>query len=71
MDHGFEARHLRALRLAVGRETDLLTQLAAPLLKASNSDARARARELLEECADSMRVIHRSLLNQELRQHLE
>jgi DNA-binding transcriptional MerR regulator len=71
MDHGFEARHLRALRLAVGRETDLLTQLAAPLLKASNPDARVRARELLEECADSMRVIHRSLLNQELRGHLE
>ena len=71
MDHGFEARHLRALRLAVGKETDLLPQLAAPLLKATNPEARGRARELLEDCADSMRLIHRALLNQELRQHLE
>ncbi|MCI0543137.1 MAG: MerR family transcriptional regulator [Actinobacteria bacterium] len=70
MDHGLEARHLRAIRLAVGRETDLLTQLAAPLLKAANPDARARARDLLDSCADSIRVIHRSLLTQELRQHL-
>lgn len=70
MDQGLEPRHLRAIRLAADRESDLLAQLAAPLIKASNPDARARARELLEDCAESVRVMHRAILSQELRQHL-
>jgi hypothetical protein len=70
MDHGLEARHLRTVKLGVGREADLLTQLTAPLLKATNPEARGRAREILEDCAESVRVMHRSLLAQELRRHL-
>ena len=39
MDHGLEARHLRTIRLSSEREADLLRQLVAPLLKASNPEA--------------------------------
>lgn len=70
MEHGLEPRHLRTVKLAADRMSDLLTQMAAPLLKASNPDAHAQARELLAECSDSIRVIHRALLNVELRRQL-
>lgn len=70
LDMGLEPRHLRSVKLSADRESDLLTNLAAPLLKASNSEARGRAREILEEGADSIRAMHRALLAQELRRHL-
>jgi len=70
MDHGLEARHLRVLRLAVDRESDLLSQLVMPLAKASNPESRARAKDILESCSDSVRAVHRALLSAELRQHL-
>lgn len=70
MDQGLEPRHLRSIRLAADREADLIAQLGTPLIKASNPDARARARELLEECAESIRVMHRAMLTLELRRHL-
>jgi DNA-binding transcriptional MerR regulator len=71
MDHGLEARHLRAIRLSSERESDLLMQLVAPLLKASNPEAKARARDVLESGADSMQAMHRALLTSELRHHLK
>ena len=67
MEHGLEPRHLRSIRLAADRESDLLTQLVAPLLKASNSEAHTRARDTLESCSGSVRAIHRALLEIELR----
>ena len=71
MDQGLEARHLRTIRLSSEREVDLLTQLVAPLLKASNPDARAKATDVLESSADSVLAMHRALLSAELRQHLK
>lgn len=70
MEYGLEARHLRSVKLAADRMSDLLTQMAAPLMKASNPDARSQAREMLSECSDSIRVIHRALLTVELRRQL-
>ncbi len=70
MDQGLEPRHLRSIRLAADREADLLTHLVAPMIKAANPDARAMAREVLEDCADSVRAMHRALLALELRRHL-
>lgn len=70
LDLGLEPRHLRSIKLAAERESDLLSQLAAPLLKSSNPDARAKARDILEEGAESIRAVHRALLAQELRQNL-
>lgn len=70
MDHGLEARHLRTIRLSSEREADLLRQLVAPLLKASNPEARGRAKDVLESSSDSVQAMHRALLASELRQHL-
>jgi len=71
MDQGLEARHLRTVRLSAEREADLLEQLVAPLLKASNPEAKARARDVLESSSDSMQAMHQALLASELRQYLK
>ncbi len=70
MEYGLEPRHLRAIRLSVDRESDLLGQLVTPLAKASNADSRSQAREILEACSISVNAVHRSLLSIELKQHL-
>jgi DNA-binding transcriptional MerR regulator len=67
MDMGLEPRHLRAIRLGVDREVDVLAQLVAPMAKAVNPEAKARAQEVLAACSDSVRVIHKALLTTELR----
>lgn len=71
MDQGLEARHLRTVKLSSEREADLLKQLVAPLLKASNPEAKARAKDLLESSSDSVQAMHRALLSSELRLHLK
>jgi DNA-binding transcriptional MerR regulator len=71
MDLGLEARHLRTVKLSSEREADLLMQLVGPLLKASNSEARTRARDVLESSSDSVQAMHRALLAAELKQHLK
>jgi len=70
MDYGLEPRHLRAVRLSVDRESDLLGQLVTPLTKASNVESRTQALEMLEACSDSVRAMHHALLSIELKQHL-
>ncbi|HET9261249.1 MAG TPA: MerR family transcriptional regulator [Acidimicrobiia bacterium] len=71
MDQGLEARHLRTIKHSSEREVDLLEQLVAPLLKASNPEAKARARDVLENATDSVHAMHRALITSELRQHLK
>jgi DNA-binding transcriptional MerR regulator len=71
LDQGLEARHLRTVRLSAEREADLLAQLVAPLLKASNPEAKARAKDVLESTSDSVQAMHRALLASELRHHLK
>ena len=71
MDQGLEPRHLRAIRLSVDREADLLQQLTAPLLKANNAQARTRAKDLLDSAGGSVLAMHRALLAGELKQHLD
>lgn len=71
LDQGLEPRHLRTVKLSAEREADLLMQMVAPLLKASNTEARTRAKDLLETSSDSVQAMHRALLAFELRQHLK
>ena len=68
MDVGLEARHLRAIRLSVDREADLLRQLTAPLMRARNAESQARGRDLLESSTSSVQALHRALLAGELKQ---
>ena len=70
MDQGLEPRHLRTIRLSVDREADLLRQLAAPLLRAHNPEARARARDLLELSGGAVQAMHRAMLEDELKQQI-
>jgi hypothetical protein len=70
MDQGLEPRHLRTIRLSVDREADLLRQLAAPLLRAHNPEARARARDILESSGGSVQAMHRAMLEDELKQQI-
>lgn len=70
LDMGLEARHLRSIRLSADRELDLLSHIVAPLVKAKNAEARARARDLLETCSDSVHAMHKALLTAGLRQEL-
>jgi DNA-binding transcriptional MerR regulator len=70
MDQGLEPRHLRTIRLSVDREADLLRQLAAPLLRARNPEARARARDILESSGGSVQAMHRAMLEDELKQQI-
>lgn len=70
MDQGLEPRHLRAIRLSVEREADLLKQLTAPLMRANNAEARARARDMLELSGGSVQAMHRAMLDDELKQQI-
>ncbi len=70
MDQGLEPRHLRAIRLSVDREAELLRQLTAPLMRANNAEAKARAKELLELNGASVQAMHRAMLDDDLKQQI-
>jgi len=70
MENGLEPRHLRSIRLSVHRESDLLAQLVAPLVKSSSPEAKARALDVLELCSDSVHAMHKALLAVELRRQI-
>ena len=68
---GLEGRHVRALRLAADRETDLLAQLVVPLLRHRNPDNRRRAAEILADCAEAGAELQEGLVRSRLRRLLE
>ena len=71
LNHGLEVRHLRSIRLAADRQTDLLGQLVAPLLRHRNPDNRHRAAEILADCAQAAAVLQESIMRGRLRGLLE
>lgn len=70
LDLGLEPRHLRAVMLAAEREAELLRQLVGPLMRATNSEAKERARDMLSASTDSVLAMHRALVNGEIRRQL-
>lgn len=68
---GLETRHVRALRLAADRETDLLAQLVAPLLRHRNPDNRRRAAEILADTAQAGAELQEGIVRSRLRRLLE
>ncbi len=68
---GFEGRHLRVLRLAADRETDLLSQLVGPLMRHRNPDNRRRAAEILADCAQAGSQLQEGIVRSRLRRLLE
>lgn len=70
LDMGLEPRHLRAVKLAVEKESELLVRLVDPLARANNAEAQERARDVLSASNDSVQAMHRAMLNGELRRYL-
>lgn len=61
-DYGVEPRHLRAFRSAADRQSDLIAQIAGPLVKGGKAGARDRADDLAREVAALSIALHTALL---------
>lgn len=70
MEIGLEPRHLRAIKIAVEKEADLIRQMVEPLTRATNAEAKEQARDLLAASNDSVQAMHRAMLNGELKRLL-
>jgi DNA-binding transcriptional MerR regulator len=69
-EFGLEARHLRAFKLAADREAAMVAQIAAPIAKSRDADARARAEETVRELAALSLTLHTSLVKTSVRSAL-
>ena len=61
-EYGVEPRHLRAFRSAADRQSDLIAQIAGPVVKAGKAGARDRADDLAREVAALAITPHTSLI---------
>jgi len=68
---GLETRHLRGIRIAADRQTDLLGQLVAPLLRHRNPDNQRRSSEILSDTAQASALVQETLVRSRLRKLLE
>jgi DNA-binding transcriptional MerR regulator len=66
-EYGVEPRHLRAFRSAADRQSDLIAQIAGPLVKAGKAGARDRADDLAREVASLAITLHTSLIKSAVR----
>jgi DNA-binding transcriptional MerR regulator len=67
-EYGVEPRHLRAFRSAADRQSDLIAQIAGPVVKAG---ARDRADDLAREVAALAITLHTSLIKSAVRDVLD
>ncbi len=70
-DYGVEPRHLRAFRSAADRQSDLIAQIAGPVVKAGKAGARDRADDLAREVAALAITLHTSLIKSAVRHVLD
>jgi DNA-binding transcriptional MerR regulator len=66
-DYGVEPRHLRAFRSAADRQSDLIAQIAGPLVRADKTGARDRGEDLAREVAALAITLHTSLVKSAVR----
>jgi DNA-binding transcriptional MerR regulator len=64
--YGVQARHLRAVRAAVERETSLIEQVVAPTRRQRNPGSRERAGQTAQEIAALSLQLHASLMGSAL-----
>lgn len=69
--HGLEVRHLRTMRLAADRETDLVRQLVTPLLRHRNPDARHQAATILADAAQAAVQLQEGIVRRRLKKLLD
>ncbi|HSR14765.1 MAG TPA: MerR family transcriptional regulator [Gemmatimonadales bacterium] len=67
LSHGFEPRHLRTVRLAANRESDMLGQLTGALLRHRSPASRQQAAEILADSAQAIRELQDAMLRAQLR----
>ena len=70
-EYGVEPRHLRAFRSAADRQSDLIAQIAGPVVKAGKAGARDRADDLAREVAALAISLHTSLIKSAVRDVLD
>lgn len=70
-DYGVEPRHLRAFRSAADRQSDLIAQIAGPVVKGGKAGARDRADDLAREVASLAITLHTSLMKSAVRDVLD
>jgi DNA-binding transcriptional MerR regulator len=70
-EYGVEPRHLRAFRSAADRQSDLIAQIAGPVVKADKAGARDRADDLAREVAALAITLHTSLIKSAVRDVLD
>lgn len=68
---GLEVRHLRLLRLGADRQSDLLGQLVAPMLRHRNPENRQRSAEILADCSQAAAQLQETMVRARLRGLLE
>ncbi len=61
--YGVEARHLRAVRAAAERESSLIEQLVAPMLRQRSAQARSQAGRTAREMAAVVLRLHGALID--------
>lgn len=66
-EYGVEPRHLRGFRSAADRQSDLIAQIAGPMVRADKTGARDRADDLAREVAALAITLHTSLLKSAVR----
>ena len=71
LGRGLEPRHLRGIRLAAEKQTDLLGQLVAPLLRHRNPDNQKRSAEILADTAQASALVQETFVRSRLRKLLE
>ena len=64
--YGVQARHLRVLRASADRETALIEQVVAPILRQRSPGARDRASESARDIASLVRTVHAALIEMTL-----
>jgi DNA-binding transcriptional MerR regulator len=71
LGRGFEVRHLRTIRLAADRQSDLIGQLVAPLLRHRNPENRRRSGEVAADVSQAAGQLQESIVRGRLRRLLE
>jgi hypothetical protein len=66
-DFGLEPRHLRAFKTAADREVGLVEQVVAPMRRARDTGARARAEDTIAQMAALSVRLHATLVKSGLR----
>lgn len=71
LQHGIEARHLKAWRVAAEREAGMLEQIVLPMSRKGSGPAGERAREVADELVEMGNVIREAIIVKSLRSRLD